>query len=86
MAQLYGFDWKEQINEAKKAKKKNNKPLNKPMRSSSGGKAYKVYVKDPKTGNIKVLKSLISPVTNLWNSLVGNDCEVFYDGSVEHPK
>ena len=23
------------------------------MRDSSGGKAYKVYVKDPKTGNIK---------------------------------
>jgi len=37
-------------------KKKNNKPLNKPMRDSSGGKAYKVYVKDPKTGNIKTVR------------------------------
>lgn len=43
------------LKEAKKAKKK-NKPLNKPMRDSSGGKAYKVYVKDPKTGNIKTVR------------------------------
>jgi hypothetical protein len=39
-----------EINE--EAKKK----LNKPMRDSSGGKAYKVYVKDPKTGNIKTVR------------------------------
>ena len=38
------------LNEAK------DKPLNKPMRDSSGGKAYKVYVKDPKTGNIKTVR------------------------------
>ena len=37
-------------------KKKNTKKLNKPMRDSSGGKAYKVYVKDPKTGNIKTVR------------------------------
>lgn len=43
--------------EAKKKKaKKNTKKLNKPMRDSSGGKAYKVYVKDPKTGNIKTVR------------------------------
>ncbi len=42
------------INEA--AKKKNTKKLNKPMRDTSGGKAYKVYVKDPKTGNIKTVR------------------------------
>ena len=48
---------KEQLNEAKKnKKKKNTKKLNKPTRSSSGGKAYKVYVKDPKTGNIKTIR------------------------------
>jgi len=41
---------------ATKAKKKNTKKLNKPMRDSSGGKAYKVYVKDPKTGNIKTIR------------------------------
>ncbi len=43
------------LKEAKKAKK-NTKKLNKPMRDSSGGKAYKVYVKDPKTGNIKTVR------------------------------
>jgi hypothetical protein len=40
----------EEVNEEKKKK------LNKPMRDSSGGKAYKVYVKDPKTGNIKTVR------------------------------
>jgi hypothetical protein len=44
------------IDEAKKAKKKNTKKLNKPMRDSSGGKAYKVYVKDPKTKKIKTVR------------------------------
>jgi len=43
------------IREAAKKKKKGPK-LNKPMRSSSGGKAYKVYVKDPKTGNVKTVR------------------------------
>ena len=37
-------------------KKKPNKPIGKPMRDTSGGKAYKVYVKDPKTGNIKTVR------------------------------
>ena len=43
------------VREVAKKKKKGPK-LNKPMRSSSGGKAYKVYVKDPKTGNIKTVR------------------------------
>ena len=43
---------KEDLNEAKN----DNKKLNKPMRDSSGGKAYKVYVKDPKTGKIKTIR------------------------------
>ena len=56
---------KSRINEAikkvlteNKSKKKEKKdpPLNKPTRDSSGGKAYKVYVKDPKTGNIKTVR------------------------------
>ena len=48
----------EYINEAKKkkAKKKDNRPIGKPMRSSSGGKAYKVYVKDPKTKKVKTVR------------------------------
>ena len=44
---------REPLNESKK---KSKKKLNKPMRDSSGGKAYKVYVKDPKTGNIKTIR------------------------------
>ena len=44
---------REPLNEVKKKLKKK---LNKPMRDSSGGKAYKVYVKDPKTGNIKTIR------------------------------
>ena len=39
-----------------KEAKNDNKKLNKPTRDSSGGKAYKVYVKDPKTGNIKTIR------------------------------
>ena len=40
------------VNEAKN----DNKKLNKPMRDTSGGKAYKVYVKDPKTKKIKTIR------------------------------
>jgi len=36
--------------------KNENKPLNKPMLDSSGGKSYKVYVKDPKTKKIKTIR------------------------------
>jgi hypothetical protein len=39
-----------------KSKKNDKKPLNKPMRDSSGSSKYKVYVKDPKTGNIKTVR------------------------------
>ena len=45
-----------EIDEAKKKAKKNTKKLNKPMRDSSGGKAYKVYVKDPKTKKVKTVR------------------------------
>jgi hypothetical protein len=36
--------------------KKKDPPIGKPMRSSSGGKAYKVYVRDPKTKKIKTVR------------------------------
>ena len=42
------------LNEVK-AKKK-DPPIGKPMRDSSGGKAYKVYVRDPKTKKIKTVR------------------------------
>ena len=43
----------EEIIEEKKAKKKKTPKLNKPTRNTSGGKKYKVFVRNPKTGNIK---------------------------------
>ena len=42
------------LNEAKKKKK--DPPIGKPKRSSSGGKAYVVYVRDPKTKKIKTVR------------------------------
>ena len=45
-----------ELEEAKKKKKKakkKNPPLNKPTRNTEGGKKYKVFVRNPKTGNIK---------------------------------
>jgi len=41
---------------------------------------------EPVAGEVNVLGALLGPVTNLWNSIVGNDCGVFYDGSVKHPE
>jgi len=43
------------LGEVSKSKKK-NPPLGKPKRSSSGGKAYVVYVRDPKTKKIKTVR------------------------------
>jgi hypothetical protein len=34
---------------------KKDPPLNKPMKNSGGGKKYKVYVRNPKTGRIKMI-------------------------------
>ena len=45
-----------ELEEAKKKKKKakkKNPPLNKPTRNTGSGKKYKVFVRNPKTGNIK---------------------------------
>ena len=43
------------LTEAKTGKKK-DPPIGKPMRDTSGGKAYKVYVRDPKTKRIKTVR------------------------------
>ena len=43
------------LDEAKKSQKK-DPPVGKPMRDTSGGKAYKVYVRDPKTKRIKTVR------------------------------
>jgi hypothetical protein len=44
------------LNEAKKKSQKKDPPIGKPMRDTSGGKAYKVYVRDPKTKRIKTIR------------------------------
>jgi len=44
------------LNEAKKKSQKKDPPIGKPMRDTSGGKAYKVYVRDPKTKRIKTVR------------------------------
>jgi len=44
------------LNEAKKKPQKKDPPIGKPMRDTSGGKAYKVYVRDPKTKRIKTVR------------------------------
>ena len=40
----------------------------------------------PQTGEIKVVGTILAPVTNLWDDIWGNDCDVFYNGAVKHPK
>jgi hypothetical protein len=50
------FIFEEEIEEAKKKPQKKDPPIGKPMRDSSGGKAYKVYVRDPKTKKIKTVR------------------------------
>ena len=40
---------------------------------------------DPQYGKVKVIKTLMSPVTKLLNQIVDKDCKVFYEGIVAHP-
>jgi hypothetical protein len=40
---------------------------------------------EPQTGDLKVVSTLLAPVTNLFSGIFGVDCEIFYDGSVAHP-
>jgi hypothetical protein len=37
-------------------------------------------------GKVKVVGTVLAPVTNLVDDVTGKDCDVFYNGSVEHPK
>ena len=45
----------QELFEKKKAKKKEKGPIGKPMKNTGGGKKYKVYVKDPKSGNVRTI-------------------------------
>ena len=41
---------------------------------------------EPRMGKIKVISSVLSPVTNLWNSVFQIEGDIFYDGAVKHPE
>ena len=49
----YDPDYYESMDEAKKKKKKKDPPIGKPTKNTGGGKKYKVFVRNPKTGKIK---------------------------------
>lgn len=40
----------------------------------------------PTLGKVKVVGTVLAPVTNLVDDVTGKECEVFYYGSVEHPQ
>jgi len=39
----------------------------------------------PTLGKLKVVGTILSPVTNLVDDVLGNDCVPFYEGTVKHP-
>jgi hypothetical protein len=43
-------------------------------------------LENPHFGEIKVLQSLLAPVKNLFNSILFIQADIFYNGSVKHPK
>jgi len=49
-------NWKALLRSQLDEAKKKDPPIGKPMRDSSGGKAYKVYVRDPKTKKVKTVR------------------------------
>jgi hypothetical protein len=36
-------------------------------------------------GKVKVVSALLAPVTNLYNSIMDVNCQVFYNGLVKPP-
>ena len=42
-------------------------------------------IEDPEMGKVKVVKSLLAPVTNLVTKVGEVECDVFYDGKVKQP-
>jgi AsmA protein len=40
---------------------------------------------DPVYSNVKIIKTLLAPVTKLLKNITLQDCEKFYEGVVEHP-
>jgi hypothetical protein len=42
-------------------------------------------LKKPEKSEVKVVKTVIAPLTNLINGALGKDCEAFYNGRIEAP-
>ena len=42
-------------------------------------------INEPTLESVKVVGTILSPVTNLIEDILGIDCDVFYDGTVKHP-
>ena len=42
-------------------------------------------IKDPEKSKIKLISTLLAPVTNLLELTLGIDCEPFYEGRIKHP-
>jgi len=43
-------------------------------------------IKEPEKSSIRFLETIIAPLTNLLQAAIGRDCEVFYEGQVQHPE
>jgi len=43
------------------------------------------HTKDPEKSKVKVISTLLAPVTNLLDLALDKDCEPFYSGRVKHP-
>jgi hypothetical protein len=41
--------------------------------------------RDPKYSKLKIIKTLLAPVTKLLNTITLQDCDKFYEGKVQHP-
>jgi len=41
--------------------------------------------RSPTLGKVKVPSTVLAPVTNLVDDILGTDCDVFYSGALPHP-
>jgi AsmA protein len=50
--------------------------------------SQRVYgdLNEPIFGKVKVVGTVLAPVTNLVDDILGTECQVFYQGKVQHPK
>jgi hypothetical protein len=49
------------------------------------GQDFYGSIKKPEKSRIRLIRTLLAPVTNLLEFTLGIDCEPFYDGRIKHP-